>query len=328
MTRRTLMGGAAACGRRRPDRRRPRRRRRGSHHQWSAAHDRRRRRGRCRHLRPRGRPGGRPHAAVRCSSSRPVTGSAAACSTTRLGTGDTIESGGAFVGPTQDHIIALANELKVPMFEEYVDGKSVYNSSGPLGRQEYDGTVPPDPLILPDAAILQYQLDQWASEIDVDAPWNHPRAKEWDSMTLGDYIRSARGQPERHRQPDQLLDPARLRCRPRPALAAVRHPLRRLLRQRDHQGHLRAQLRHRRRRAGATLHRRLAADPAAAGRPARLAGRAQRRRSPGSTRPAPTPSYAPAAERSPASASSWPCRPSSPARSSGVPTCRPRTARC
>ena len=107
----------------------------------------------------------------------------------RLGTGDTIESGGAFVGPTQDHIIALANELKVPMFEEYVDGKSVYNSSGLLGRQEYDGTVPPDPLILPDAAVLQYQLDQWASEIDVDAPWTHPRAKEWDSKTLGDYIR-------------------------------------------------------------------------------------------------------------------------------------------
>lgn len=107
----------------------------------------------------------------------------------KLGSGAVIESGGAFVGPTQDHIIALANELKVPMFEEYVDGKSVYNSSGLLGRQEYDGTVPPDPLILPDAALLQAQLDQWASEIDVAEPWKHPRAKEWDSITLGDYIR-------------------------------------------------------------------------------------------------------------------------------------------
>ena len=107
----------------------------------------------------------------------------------RIGSGDVIESGGAFVGPTQDHIIALANELRVPMFNEYVDGKSVYNSSGPLGRQEYDGTIPPDPLILPDAAVLQFQLDQWASEIDVDQPWTHPRAQEWDSQTLGDYIR-------------------------------------------------------------------------------------------------------------------------------------------
>jgi monoamine oxidase len=108
----------------------------------------------------------------------------------RLSSGAVIESGGAFVGPTQDHIVALAEELKVPTFAEYNDGKSVYNSSGPLGRQTYDGTVPPDPLILPDAAILQAQLDQWASEVDVAAPWTHPRAKEWDSMTLGDYIRA------------------------------------------------------------------------------------------------------------------------------------------
>ena len=108
----------------------------------------------------------------------------------KLKSGGVIESGGAFVGPTQDHIVALAEELKVPTFMEYNDGKSVYNSSGPLGRQEYDGTVPPDPLILPDAALLQVQLNQWASEVDVDHPWTHPRAKEWDSMTLGDYVRS------------------------------------------------------------------------------------------------------------------------------------------
>jgi monoamine oxidase len=107
----------------------------------------------------------------------------------RLGSGDVIESGGAFVGPTQDHIIALADELKVPMFDEYVDGKSVYSSSGLLGRQEYDGTVPPDPLILPDAAILQTQLNQWASEVDVATPWTHPRAQEWDAITLGEHIR-------------------------------------------------------------------------------------------------------------------------------------------
>ena len=246
----------------------------------------------------------------------------------KLGSGAVIESGGAFVGPTQDHIIALANELKVPMFEEYVDGKSVYNSSGLLGRQEYDGTVPPDPLILPDAAILQFQLDQWASEIDVDAPWTHPRAKEWDSMTLGDYIRGHAVNADGHRQPDQVLDPARLRGRPRPAVAAVRDPLRRLLGQRDQPGHLRAQLRHRQRRAGAAVRGWLAAGPAAAREPARLPGRAERPGHPDRPDQHPGPSYAPVAERSPASASSSPSRRSSRARSSGVPTCPRATARC
>src|SRR3954471_22782621 len=34
----------------------------------------------------------------------------------KLKSGAVIESGGAFVGPTQDHIVALAEELKVPTF--------------------------------------------------------------------------------------------------------------------------------------------------------------------------------------------------------------------
>jgi monoamine oxidase len=102
--------------------------------------------------------------------------------------GATIESGGAFVGPTQDHIVALADELGVPTFPEYNTGKSVYVSHL-LGRLEYDGTVPPDPTILPDAAVLLTRIDNMAAEIPVDAPWSHPKAAEWDSMTLGEWIR-------------------------------------------------------------------------------------------------------------------------------------------
>ncbi len=62
-----------------------------------------------------------------------------------------IESGGAFIGPTQNHIAALAEELGVPTFVEYNTGNSVYVSST-IGRLEYPGTVPPDPTILADAA--------------------------------------------------------------------------------------------------------------------------------------------------------------------------------
>jgi len=100
-----------------------------------------------------------------------------------------IESGGAFIGPTQNHIAALAHELGVPTFLEYNTGNSVYLSSN-LGRLEYSGTVPPDPTILPDAAVLLQQIDTYAAEIDVAAPWAHPRAREWDSMTLGQWIRA------------------------------------------------------------------------------------------------------------------------------------------
>ena len=102
--------------------------------------------------------------------------------------GDTVESGGAFIGPTQTHIAALARRLGVRTFDEYDDGQSVYVSST-LGRMTYQGTVPPDPTILPDAALLQTRIDQYASEIDVAAPWTHPMAATWDRMTLAEYIR-------------------------------------------------------------------------------------------------------------------------------------------
>jgi monoamine oxidase len=103
--------------------------------------------------------------------------------------GDVIESGGAFIGPTQDHIARLAKRLKVPTFLEYNTGNSVYVSST-TGRMEYSGTVPPDVTILPDAALLLARIDAYAAEIAVDAPWAHPRAKEWDSITLGEWIRA------------------------------------------------------------------------------------------------------------------------------------------
>ncbi len=109
----------------------------------------------------------------------------------RLRTGGTIEAGGAFLGPTQSHIKALAAEVGVATFEEYATGNNVYVSSNPLlGRQEYTGTVPPDPLILLDAALALQRLDAMAADMPVDAPWAHPKAAEWDAITLGDWIRA------------------------------------------------------------------------------------------------------------------------------------------
>jgi monoamine oxidase len=106
-----------------------------------------------------------------------------------LRSGGVVEEGGAFIGPTQTHIARLADELGVSTFKEYDDGRSVYVSSR-TGRSTYQGTVPPDPLILADAAALQTRIDNMAAEIDVAAPWQHPKALEWDSQTLGEWLRN------------------------------------------------------------------------------------------------------------------------------------------
>ncbi len=105
-----------------------------------------------------------------------------------LSNGSVIEAGGAFVGPTQDHLLALAKELKVDTFKEYAEGKNVYVSQH-TGTLKYTGTVPPDPLILADAAILQARIDNMAKQVPVDAPWTAKNAVEWDSMTVDSWLR-------------------------------------------------------------------------------------------------------------------------------------------
>ncbi len=105
-----------------------------------------------------------------------------------LRSGHVIEAGGAFVGPTQDHVLRLARQLDVRTFQEYVAGNNIYINS--LGLSiPYTGTVPPDPQIA-DAAVLIQMINTYAAEIDVTAPWTHPRAKEWDRMTLDEWVRS------------------------------------------------------------------------------------------------------------------------------------------
>ena len=112
--------------------------------------------------------------------------------------GSVIESGGAFVGPTQGHIKRLAKELGVKTFKEYVEGNNIYVKHTPAGATAipYTGTIPPDPTILPDAGQLQERIDSMAAEIDVSAPWAHPNAEEWDSTSFDTWVREQTVNPD------------------------------------------------------------------------------------------------------------------------------------
>ena len=91
-----------------------------------------------------------------------------------LGGGKVVEVGGEWVGPTQDHLMALAKELGIGTFKTYNTGNNVYYANGvehALCRRRPAAarcrpTRPAPPMR---AAILQ--LDQMASTVPVDAPW-------------------------------------------------------------------------------------------------------------------------------------------------------------
>ena len=103
------------------------------------------------------------------------------------------ELGGMFTGPTQDHIQALARDVGVGFFPTYNTGNNVFvRTDG--GRVEYLadtplGSVPPDPQVAVDAALAVAQLDQMATEVTVDEPWDAPQAQEWDRQTLDTWLR-------------------------------------------------------------------------------------------------------------------------------------------
>jgi monoamine oxidase len=108
-----------------------------------------------------------------------------------IGDGEITERGGTFAGPTQDHLLALAKKMKVATFPTYDTGENLYIANG--NRLRFSdtgptGTAPPDPLILPDLALVVSDLDDRSTRVPVDAPWSAPDAASLDSQTLEQYI--------------------------------------------------------------------------------------------------------------------------------------------
>lgn len=115
-----------------------------------------------------------------------------------LGNGDVSERGGTFVGPTQDHISALASAVEVGTFPTYDTGNDLYvnnvdNPLGLIGPMQYSdsgplGTAPPDPTIAAEIVEVVQQLDQMSTQVPVDAPWSASSAASWDGQTLQSWI--------------------------------------------------------------------------------------------------------------------------------------------
>ncbi len=102
------------------------------------------------------------------------------------------ELGGTWVGPTQDRVLALIEELGLTLFDQHTDGESVYVARGErrtFREKPPLGAAPPDPLILPDLAITSTWIDRLAKTIPVGAPWKAEDAEALDRQTLETWLR-------------------------------------------------------------------------------------------------------------------------------------------
>jgi monoamine oxidase len=108
-----------------------------------------------------------------------------------IGGGDSSEAGATFAGPTQGRILRLARRMGVGKFDTFNEGENVYVAGG--SRSTYSdtgptGTAPPDPVILPDLALVVTRLNEMSTDVPVDAPWAAAEASSWDNETLQSWV--------------------------------------------------------------------------------------------------------------------------------------------
>jgi monoamine oxidase len=97
------------------------------------------------------------------------------------------QGGGQWVGPGQDAVLGLIEELGLTTSKTYTAGKSIYLRRGK--RKLYEGVIPPlSPLTLLDYTQLQIRLERMAKTIPIGAPWAARKAVEWDSTTFGHWL--------------------------------------------------------------------------------------------------------------------------------------------
>ena len=109
--------------------------------------------------------------------------------------GIVIDHGGQWVGPTQRHLLALADRFDCTTFESIDAGRHV--EVRPDGQTlDFDGLSPTD---APGAAAYDAmieELERIAGTVDVQAPWATPDADELDAQSVGDFARARTEDPD------------------------------------------------------------------------------------------------------------------------------------
>ena len=102
--------------------------------------------------------------------------------------GTPVDLGGTFVGPTQDAVIALAQELGCETVRTYSRGKNLIRWRGKV--RSYGSTIPRLSIIeLLDVSRIQWRFDRVSRRVPVAEPWTSPIAEILDGKTLDEWLR-------------------------------------------------------------------------------------------------------------------------------------------
>ena len=95
-----------------------------------------------------------------------------------------VELGAQWIGDTHQRMFRLAAELGVETYPQYDEGETSYDlaGSGVLRENEFHARFAAE---LKELELVLRHLDLLAADVPVDAPWQAPRALEWDAVTAG-----------------------------------------------------------------------------------------------------------------------------------------------
>lgn len=102
--------------------------------------------------------------------------------------GSPIEVGGQWVGPGQDHVLALIKDLDLRTYPTYTAGQHIAEFAN--SRSMYSGRIPRlNPLALADIAQIQWRLDRIVRRVAATDPWRADRAEDLDGQTFATWLR-------------------------------------------------------------------------------------------------------------------------------------------
>jgi monoamine oxidase len=95
-----------------------------------------------------------------------------------------VELGAQWIGDTHERMFRLAAELGVETFAQFDEGETSYElaGSGVLRENEFHARFADE---LAELERVLRHLDELAAKVPVEAPWQAPRAAEWDVITAG-----------------------------------------------------------------------------------------------------------------------------------------------
>ncbi|RXK50983.1 flavin monoamine oxidase family protein [Aquirufa rosea] len=107
--------------------------------------------------------------------------------TENLSSGATVDLGAKWVGPTQHLVWEWIKETQTATYDTYDQGKNLLKFGDKISA--YTGTIPKiDPISLIDLGLAISKINRLSGQISTSEPWNHPKAKEYDAMTLATWM--------------------------------------------------------------------------------------------------------------------------------------------